>query len=314
MMTKILLDQTTNRPRSGWRVVVFLLLLISPWFIAQLLVTGTKAGGSAAANEAGLSMILNYLMMTAWVFLVSWICLVWLDSEPLGSLGLGFSNETGNIFRNQFFGGLSGGTAMVLIIVLVQIIGGGSRLAFNPFWQIGGMIDHKALRHSIEETLLTVGMMAVAALFEELLYRGYAFQTLLRGAHPSIPIVALSLLFGLGHWGNPNRTLFSTANTVLAGIWLSVAYLRSRNLWYPTALHLSWNLMLGPIFGLPVSGRIMPAHPLLLTSSGSPVWLTGGSYGSEGGVAATVVLLGAIIITSLRTDKKSATPGPEARP
>lgn len=305
MMTKILLDQTTNRPRSVWRVFVFLLLLLSPWFISQLLVTGTKATGSTAADEVRLSMILNYLLLSGWVFLVTWLCLVWLDGERLGSLGLGFSNETGNIFWNQFRGGLLVGTAMVTLIVLIQIIGGGSRLELNPSWQVSGMIDRAALHHSTEETLLTVGLMAIAALFEELLYRGYAFQTLLRGVHPVVPIVILSTLFGLGHWGNPNRTLFSTANTVLAGVWLSVAYLRSRNLWYPTALHLSWNVTLGPLFGLPVSGRLLPAHPLLLTSSGSPVWLTGGSYGSEGGAAATVVLIGAIVVTSLMKGRSS---------
>lgn len=38
----------------------------------------------------------------------------------------------------------------------------------------------------------------------------------------------------------------------------------------------------------------LPAHPLLQASSEPPLWLTGGSYGSEGGAAATAVLLVAI--------------------
>jgi membrane protease YdiL (CAAX protease family) len=150
------------------------------------------------------------------------------------------------------------------------------------------------LRHSLTETGWALALLILAAFFEELLYRGYAFQTLLRGTHPVLPVSLLSVLFGLSHLGNPNSTPFSTANTILAGIWLSLAYLRSGNLWFPAGLHLGWNVVLGPVLGLPVSGRLIPAHPLLLSSSIEPGWLTGGGYGSEGGAAATVVLLVAI--------------------
>jgi hypothetical protein len=40
----------------------------------------------------------------------------------------------------------------------------------------------------------------------------------------------------------------------------------------------------------------MPRYPLFITSSDGPVWLTGGSYGSEGGAAATIALIIAIIV------------------
>lgn len=297
------MDHQTARPRCGWRALAFVIILGSPWLLSGLLKPASQSPSVATSRpivpfDVDPGMIFSYLPLLTWVFFVSWSCLKIMDGERLCSLGLSLFIG----WERDIFLGLGTGIAMTGTVVLLQFLGGGTRFGLNPYW-FNGTIDRDALSHTVTETFLTMALFIVAALFEELLYRGYAFQTLLRGAHPSIPIVILSLLFGLGHWGNPNRTLFSTANTVLAGIWLSVAYLRSRNLWYPTALHLSWNLMLGPIFGLPVSGRIMPAHPLLLTSSGNPVWLTGGSYGSEGGVAATIVLLCAIIVTSLRPDK-----------
>ncbi|MFM8393962.1 MAG: type II CAAX prenyl endopeptidase Rce1 family protein, partial [Acidobacteriota bacterium] len=202
-------------------------------------------------------------------------------------LGRGWWRECGR--------GLAGGLIMVTGVAVVQIIVGGSRPGPNPYWSTGGAIDSAALRHTLLETGWTILMLLLAALFEELLYRGYAFQTLLRSVHPVVPLAILSSLFGLSHGGNPNSTFFSTLNTILAGIWLSLAYLQARQLWLPTGLHLGWNLALGPLFGLPVSGRLIPAHPVLITTSSSPEWLTGGPYGSEGGAAATIVLLLAIL-------------------
>jgi hypothetical protein len=53
---------------------------------------------------------------------------------------------------------------------------------------------------------------------------------------------------------------------------------------------------MGSFFGIPVSGMRIPQHPILLAPSGDPVWLTGGSYGSEGGAAATAVLIIAVFV------------------
>ncbi|HEY6404418.1 MAG TPA: CPBP family intramembrane glutamic endopeptidase, partial [Blastocatellia bacterium] len=85
------------------------------------------------------------------------------------------------------------------------------------------------------------------------------------------------------------------ANTTLAGIWLSVAYLKTRNLWFPTELHFMWNWTMGVFFGIPISG-LLTERPLFIVSNDGPVWLTGGNYGSEGGVAATLVLIIATIV------------------
>ena len=78
----------------------------------------------------------------------------------------------------------------------------------------------------------------------------------------------------------------------LAGVWLAIAYLRTRSLWFPLGLHWAWNWTQASVFGLPVSGivRLAPA-PLLHAMNKGPDWLTGGAYGIEGGAACTVALL-----------------------
>lgn len=301
----ILIDRETRRLRAGWRLLIFLTLLATPWLLALPRRSGTAppaATAATAAFEVGWPLILSYLPLVGWVLLVSWICLIWLEGRGPGTLGLGL----GDGWWRDLGRGLLIGLGMVTATAAIQLLGGGSRITANPYWSQGvsGAAAQSALEHSLTETGLTILLLLLAALYEELLYRGYAFQTLVRATHPALPVLLLSLLFGLGHWGNPNRTLFSTVNTILAGIWLSLAYLKSGNLWYPTGLHLGWNLALGPIFGIPVSGQMIPAHPLLITAGNQPVWLTGGEYGSEGGAAASIIIIMTILISWGRGDRR----------
>ena len=55
------------------------------------------------------------------------------------------------------------------------------------------------------------------------------------------------------------------------------------------AYHLSWNLFQGPVYGLPVSG-VRFGGLFSVTDLHAPL-LTGGTFGFEGGLLATVVLL-----------------------
>ncbi|MBA2339393.1 MAG: CPBP family intramembrane metalloprotease, partial [Pyrinomonadaceae bacterium] len=95
------------------------------------------------------------------------------------------------------------------------------------------------------------------------------------------------------HLDNPNVARgFTFLNTMLAGLWLAVGFLRTRSLWFPLGLHWSWNWTMGAVLGLPVSGitQLTP-QPFLRATDYGPVWLTGGAYGIEGGLACTLALL-----------------------
>ncbi len=87
------------------------------------------------------------------------------------------------------------------------------------------------------------------------------------------------------------RSVFGQINTGLAGIWFSVAYLKTRNLWFVFGLHLMWNWVQGAFLGLPVSGitELTTAPLVRITEFGAPN-ITGGIYGIEGGIACTVAI------------------------
>lgn len=131
--------------------------------------------------------------------------------------------------------------------------------------------------------------LAVAALAEEVAFRGYPFQRLIDAIGPTLATLGMSVLFAVIHLLNTNATAASTLVTILAGWLFSIAYLRTRALWLPWGLHFAWNASMGLLFGLPVSG-LTTFNPVITTNSVGPVWLTGGGYGPEGSAIAVIVL------------------------
>ncbi|MGH9834778.1 MAG: lysostaphin resistance A-like protein [Blastocatellia bacterium] len=288
--TELFINPQTGQLRSGWRAAIFVALLYLPRVILDLLLPPRPAG-AAAGFEVSVEMALTYVALIVWVMAVSWFCLRFLERLKLSSLG--FALHSG--WSRDVLKGCAMGATMIAAVVAIQIIGGGTWVTVNSLWWRESGFDWTSASAVFSEVALALVVLILAGAFEELVYRGYAFQTLLRELPEFAPILLFSIIFGLAHWNNPNRTFFSTTNTVLAGIWLSMAYLRTRSLWFPTALHFTWNWMMGAFFGLPVSGLRIPEHPILVSTSGEPLWLTGGSYGSEGGAAATIVLVIAIV-------------------
>ncbi|MEO8199438.1 MAG: CPBP family intramembrane glutamic endopeptidase [Gemmatimonadota bacterium] len=126
------------------------------------------------------------------------------------------------------------------------------------------------------------------ALAEETMFRGVPLVALDRtiGRGPAIGVTAL--LFALAHGANPSVTTLSIGNICLAGVLLGVAFFAPGGIWTAMGLHLGWNFGLAAL-DAPVSG-INLRIPLIDYLPGQPAWLTGGPFGPEGGVLATIVL------------------------
>ena len=136
-------------------------------------------------------------------------------------------------------------------------------------------------------------LFAVAGTVEELAFRGYALKWAMSSVGTPAALVISGVLFGAAHGFNPGATFFSTLNTALAGILLALPYVRTRSMWMQIAVHWSWNLALCTIVSLPVSGINFGPHLFIATDKG-PSWLTGGSYGPEGGAVVTIACVAGI--------------------
>jgi len=153
--------------------------------------------------------------------------------------------------------------------------------------------------HTLPNLGAVLLMLLIGALAEELVFRGYPFQHLERAIGATPAVLILSVLYGVLHLLNPYASLWGAANSMLIGILLSIACLRTRALWLPWGIHFGWNTTLGLVFGLPVSGyRVL--NLWIYADAYGPKWLTGGNYGVEASATGTLVfLLGILLLWKL---------------
>jgi len=274
-----------GRLRSGWRFATFLGV-----FIFVSLVVGTLAAAILwfvhidINSHRTLFITLNGVLSLIPAIGLGWLCGWFFEGLPFRALGCWFTNGW---LKHLGLGCLVGAVTIGLAVLIASAPGG---LSFT--------LDVAKGQEAVLETLGTsLSVFAVAAAFEESLFRGYMLQTLNRAGLGWLAIAMTAIFFGLVHLGNPGANAISTANTMLAGVWFGVAYLKTRDLWFPFGIHLVWNWMQGSVFGIEVSGltEISPA-PILNEVDRGPAWLTGESYGIEASIACTVAILVSIVL------------------
>lgn len=148
-----------------------------------------------------------------------------------------------------------------------------------------------------------LALLAPAALFEELVFRGVGQVMLGRAIGRVRAVVFFSSLFGLAHLANPNGTALGLFNIALAGIFLGGAFYLPGGIWTAWGTHLGWNLTLAGL-DTSVSGLALDL-PLIDYHPAGPTWLTGGSFGPEGGVLATLAI-GIATVVAWRGQRKEA--------
>lgn len=282
-----------RRLRPSWRFWISAVVFVFSTGFAGSLAVAVKKSGHAAGAE--------FVFRTAWLLfmLLGFALLLYtLDrvrSQVLGSMGLALDRAA----LHDSLAGTALGAGMVAASVAVVALAG--RVEFH--WIGRGP---RVLLAILAVTFVT----AVAAMAEEVAFRGYPFQRLVEGIGALGGIVLLSVLFGAIHLGNPHASLWGFLNTIEIGAFLAVAYLRTRSLWMPWGLHFGWNLMLGMVLGLPVSGINDFTVAVQGTATG-PLWLTGGSYGIEASLTGTLVVAASFLVLLKMTPARAAAPAPQ---
>ena len=156
--------------------------------------------------------------------------------------------------------------------------------------------DGGSLQDWVIQVAKTVLILAPAALAEELMFRGLPLVVTARVLGRSGAILLLSLLFALAHIRNPEVMVAGLGNIALAGIFLSLAFYSPGGMWTAFGAHLGWNATLAAL-AAPVSGLPFDI-PYIDYRTGSPVWLTGGAFGPEGGLLATLALTATVVLVA----------------
>ena len=131
---------------------------------------------------------------------------------------------------------------------------------------------------------------ALAALAEEVAFRGYGFQRFAVAVGPLGASLGFAAYYAIVQSLVPGSSHASFFVSVAFGLLLSAAYLRTRALWLSWGINFGWKASRALLFGLAVSG-VNSHSPVVQGDPMGPFWLTGGGFGLEGSWITFILLM-----------------------
>lgn len=269
----------TNK-NQGWKNI---LQIIIPYFI----VIGIC--GFIASHVLGLEFK-NYknastqqLFVILFFELIGTIAVVgffrkYIDKKSFLSLGFGK-----DFFQKDTFTGLFFGFAIILSGFIYLLL--------------SNQIQFLNIRFNLFDFILSIGLFVFVAISEEIFLRGYILSNLMASFNKYTALIISAFIFSLLHAANPGFTLISMLSLFIAGLLFGLPYIYTKSLWFPIALHFSWNFFQGTIFGFNVSGKDTYSV-ITIKENAATIW-NGGSFGFEASIICMLFQLIALFIVFL---------------
>jgi uncharacterized protein len=224
-----------------------------------------------------IGIVASLLAIGSYVFLFKWY-----EKRPITEL------STQNIGKHLLWGISIGFILQALTILVMYVKGGYTVVSINPFLYI----------------IPSLTMAFTSAIFEEILMRGIIFRLIEEKWGSYIALIISAIIFGALHLANPNSSIVAALGLAIqAGLSLAAAYIYTKNLWFPIAIHFAWNFTQSGIFGAVTSGNAMK-KTLITSKIEGAEWFTGGAFGPEGSIQATLFCLVVTIILIFLSQKE----------
>ena len=268
-------------------IFILIILLIPSIFLVEglvQLVLNTIHPFKTGNNDIVNSIIFMFSSIIGSFGLIA-IYRKYIDKESFFDMGFSIKNRLFDLLLGIAIGVILISIGFVFLIAIenLEVI----ELNLNIKWFIGTMV-----------------LMILVSVHEEVIVRGYLLNSLMSVTNKYFALLLSSILFGAMHLLNPNISIISFVNIVLAGFLLGISYLHSKNLWFPMGLHFSWNFFQGPVLGFEVSGQEMKS--LITHKITGNELVTGGEFGFEGSLIATILMILTIIGLNWFFEKKEA--------
>lgn len=176
--------------------------------------------------------------------------------------------------------GLAVGWGIAVVCVLPLTLGGGIAITLSMQASAWGWLA------------VDIAFFALMALAEEVAFRGYTFQRFAQAVGPLGASLGFAAYYAIVQWLVPGASRASLFVSLLLGLLLSTAYLRTRALWLSWGLNFGWKASRALLFGLAVNG-VNNHSPVVEGDPMGPFWLTGGGFGLEGSWITFFILLAA---------------------
>lgn len=230
------------------------------------------------------------LASDAWIPLVEQGMLLFLLVLGFAALGYVFDqqkqavSEQGLPLREGWAGeaglGVAVGWGATVVCVLALAVFGGIAVVLSTDRSSWGWL------------IADAAFFALAAMAEEVAFRGYAFQRFIGVLGPVGASLAFAAFYGVIQALQLGSSRLSVLVAAVFSLLLSMAYLRTRALWVSWGINFGWKASRALIFGLTVSG--VSSHSSVVEGDPmGPFWMTGGGYGLDGSWLALIALLAA---------------------
>lgn len=221
-------------------------------------------------------MIILNLAMLLWTILITFAFRKLIDNRSFVSLGFAFSRDW---FKDLLAGLMLGGILMTALFLIALYL---------------GAVTVTGWHFPVASLVALAVNLACAGAIEEITLRGYLLNNMMTSMNKYLALGLTSVIFSVAHGFNPEFGWISLLNIFLAGALLGIYYIHRQNLWFPIGLHFSWNFFQGAVYSSPVSG--VKLDGVFLTEYTGSDYLTGGQFGFEASLAASIVTLGAILL------------------
>ena len=174
-------------------------------------------------------------------------------------------------------------------------------------YQVSGIGSFELNELSLEPILFILGLFPFWLLqggTEEVATRGWLLTRIAARTNLPLSIVISSSLFGILHMGNAGVTFLSVLNIILDGVLAGLLFIYTDSIWLVVAQHGTWNYVQGNLLGFQVSGTGADTSIFSFTMGSGPDWLTGGTFGAEGSIITTLVLLVSLVIVHRLGERK----------
>ena len=270
---------------KGWlHVLVFIIpyfLVVGTFQFTALLILGIDITDVTIQQTSAQRLFTTFFDLLG-TLLILWVFMKFVDKEPFINLGFHTKHR-----RNDFIIGFVIGA--LIMLGAYSLLLGIHEIHFKKI-----VIDYT-------EILISIFLFIAVAIVEEVLLRGYILRNLMLSFNKYIALIVSSTLFSLMHAFNPNIDLFSLFGLFIAGLLLGISYIHTKNLWFPIALHLSWNLF-QTLIGFNVSGQDF--YSLVEFSIEKNNLLNGGAFGFEGSILSILTEIIVIIGIAIFYNKK----------
>jgi membrane protease YdiL (CAAX protease family) len=272
---------TGNVLRAGWRLLIFVILLLGCQTLLQVVILRllpNLVAGVLAIEKGNFSplSLLTIEIVNLLSVLVALRVMAKIEARPVSAYGF---SRTGAIGRLFWEGVLWGATMVTVFYLLLDVEG-----AFSL-----GSLAVRGWTAVADGLLYGLGTLLVG-FYEESVFRGYAQFTLSSaiGFWPAAGVV--SLLFGLVHLADTFYSWQGVVSAALYGIVFSLALRRTGSLWLGIGFHSAVDYAETFLFSPPTARTTTYGH-LFNCALHGPAWLTGGSVGPEAGLNGLVLFL-----------------------